>query len=158
MSKPWIQTIAERLDDLQPVNGSYIQAIAQMLENLPQTGGSNLYSTTDLITTSTDLVTPLSINFGDDEEGWVEFSVVGIRGTDRTKSTGKLEFDSGESDIIIYPPFFSNPSPYPVLGATLGIFSIFKDNTNKRIDFNITPNSATSTKWWIFTQKLTFNT
>ena len=45
MSKPWIQKIAERLDDLQPVNGSYVQAIAELLDSLSMTGTTNTFTT-----------------------------------------------------------------------------------------------------------------
>jgi hypothetical protein len=44
MNKPWIQRISERLDNLQPVNGSYIQAITELLESLPNGGMTGPYT------------------------------------------------------------------------------------------------------------------
>lgn len=147
---PWIQQIAERLDDLQPVNGSYVQAIAELLNQLPNTPGqSGLQVETTTTSTSSTILYDAETNSGD--VGLYRITVIGKRGNNAC-FTGPttITLNTLASPQIANPTVADASSaaiPFLIGSVNLGTINIFSDSANNTFRIIVIPNSATSTIW-----------
>jgi hypothetical protein len=150
MANPWIQQIAKRLDDLQPVNGSYVQAIAQLLNQLPNTPGqSGLQIETTTTSTGATIIYDAETVVGD--VGQYVITVIGKRGNEAcftgpttitlntlvTPQIGTPTVPNGASATI----------PFLIGSDNIGDLTIFSDAGNNTFRIIATPSSATSTIW-----------
>jgi hypothetical protein len=150
MANPWIQQIAERLDDLQPVNGSYVQAIAELLNQLPNTPGqTGLDIETETTSTSATILYDAETTAGD--VGQYIITVIGKRGNDATFiSPTTINLNTLASPQISTPTVADGATtliPVAIGSANLGTIGIFSDAGNNTFRIITTPNSATSTQW-----------
>jgi hypothetical protein len=150
MANPWIQQIAERLDDLQPVNGSYVQAIAQLLNQLPNTPGQ-VGIDVPFTTTSTNVSTIYEIQFDSEKQvGFFEYNIIGRRGNLATYYVkNEIAYNLNATTRCIVPNVANNTSLTVVrdYGDDLGLVEINSDAVNNKIIITVSPNSATSTEW-----------
>lgn len=147
---PWIQQIAERLDDLQPVNGSYVQAIAELLNQLPNTPGqSGLQLETTTTSTGSTILYDAETVVGD--VGNYQITVIGKRGNDAT-FTGPftVNINTLASPQIGTPAVADGASlqiPVAIGSVNLGNIFVFSDFGNNTFKITVTPNAVTSTIW-----------
>lgn len=150
MANPWIQQIAERLDDLQPVNGSYVQAIAELLNSLPNTPGqSGLQIETTTTSTGATIIYDSETVPGD--VGQYVITVIGKRGNDASfNSPITINLNTLASPQISTPTVADGATtllPVMIGSVNLGTIGIFSDAGNNTFRIIATPNSATSTIW-----------
>lgn len=148
--KPYIQQIAERLDDLQPVNGSYVQAIAELLNNIPNTPGqSGLQVETTTTSTGSTILYNAETVVGD--TGIYSISVIGKRGNDATfVPVFSVNINTLASPQVTTPTVADGASlqiPVAIGSVNLGNIFVFSDAGNNTFKITVTPNAATSTIW-----------